>query len=188
MNAADRKQTKDSLKKYGMVDPVIVNTFPSRKDRIVGGNHRVQLWKELGNSTIPTIEVYLDEAEEKELVVRLNKNKGSFDMELLNQYYERGHLLEMGFKEKELKPIEDEFDKKFNAITNSEAEMPIVPKFSEQYSSVIIFADNELDYNWLKNVLKITRAKDYKNSRVGECQVITVKQFQEIWEEATDGN
>lgn len=61
--------------------------------------------------------------------------------------------------------------------------MPIVQKFNERYNSVLIFSNNEMDFNWLRNVLDLKRKKDYKNTRIGETLVITVQEFQKIWEE-----
>jgi len=106
-------------------------------------------------------------------------------MELLHEYFDRSFLFDVGFTEKEVGKLQSEFDEKFNAITNDQAEMPIVPQFNEKYDSVIIFCNNELDFNWIRNVLRLEKSKDYKNSRVGEARVLTVQQFQKIWEEAT---
>jgi hypothetical protein len=59
--------------------------------------------------------------------------------------------------------------------------LPIVPKFSEKYTAVMIFCDNEMDENWLRNVLKLRKARDYKTERIKETSVITVKEFQKLW-------
>lgn len=36
----DFKALKDSLRKFGMLDPLIVNSNPERKDIIIGGHQR----------------------------------------------------------------------------------------------------------------------------------------------------
>lgn len=101
------KDLKDSLKRFGIVDPVIVNKHPERMDIIVGGHQRSKVWKDLGNDTISTVEVELSPDKEKELNVRLNKNTGQFDMDALANYFEQDDLIEWGFDEGELVGFDD---------------------------------------------------------------------------------
>jgi DNA modification methylase len=56
----------------------------------------------MGNSTIPTVELNLTLEKEKELNVRLNKNTGQFDMDMLANHFETDDLIEWGFSEGEL--------------------------------------------------------------------------------------
>jgi hypothetical protein len=76
----------DSLKRFGMVDPVIVNRHPDRDSIVVGGHQRLRIWGELGNATIPTVEVNLDRDRERELNVRLNRNVGEWDWNALADF------------------------------------------------------------------------------------------------------
>lgn len=131
-----------------MLLPIIVNKHPERVDVIIGGNQRWKILQDLGYDEIPTIEENLDLEAEKELNLRLNKNHGKFDDELLAMYFDRDMLVTAGWSEKELVEQASEYETKLNSITNDEAEMPIVPKFSEKYDAVIIFAENELDIGW----------------------------------------
>ena len=98
------KQLKKSLKTFGCVEPVVINSNPMRRDVIIGGHQRCKVWADLGNKTIPTVEVELDEAGEMELNVRLNKNTGEFDFDMLANYFEIDKLQEWGFNEAELFP------------------------------------------------------------------------------------
>ena len=95
-------ELKDSLIKFGFVDPVIVNKPPGRKNIIVGGHQRVTAWGQLGYDDVPVYYVDLTEAKEKELNVRLNKSGGQFDMALLNEFFDKNELLELGFDDVEL--------------------------------------------------------------------------------------
>ena len=95
------KQLKKSLKTFGCVEPVVINSNPMRKDIIVGGHQRCKVWFDLGNDTIPTVEVELDEAAEMELNVRLNKNTGEFDFDMLSSYFDMEVLKEWGFQDYE---------------------------------------------------------------------------------------
>ncbi len=108
------KQLSDSLRRFGVVDPVIVNVHEDRKDIIIGGHQRSKVWQKLGNETIPTVELSLTLDQEKELNVRLNKNTGQFDMEMLKDHFETDDLIEWGFTDVELEWQED--------VTHLEAE------------------------------------------------------------------
>ncbi len=96
------RQLKDSLQRFGIVDPVIINTHPDRKNIIIGGHQRSKVWEDLGNKTIPTVELELTLEKERELNVRLNKNTGQFDMDLLANNFEQDQLIDWGFVEGEL--------------------------------------------------------------------------------------
>ena len=98
---------KDSLKRFGIVDPVLVNVNPERKDIIIGGHQRLKVWKHLGNEKIPTIELDLTLDKEKELNVRLNKNTGQFDKDALANFFETDDLIEWGFEEYEFGFVDD---------------------------------------------------------------------------------
>lgn len=60
---------KESIKKFGFVDPVIVNTSTGN---LVGGHQRTKAAIALGLESIPMVEVELSPAEEKALNVTLN--------------------------------------------------------------------------------------------------------------------
>jgi len=102
------KQLKKSLKTFGCVEPVVVNSNPLRRDVIIGGHQRCKVWADLGNESIPTVEVDLDEAHEMELNVRLNKNTGEFDMDTLSSYFDMDSLKEWGFEDYEFGVVQDE--------------------------------------------------------------------------------
>jgi len=95
------RQLADSLKRFGIVDPVIVNKHPDRMDIIIGGHQRTKVWESLGNKKIPTVGMSLTLDREKELNVRLNKNTGHFDMDMLEEHFAQSELIEWGFQEHE---------------------------------------------------------------------------------------
>jgi len=108
LTAEQHQQLKDSLSRFGMVDPVIVNTHPERENIIVGGHQRAKVWSAMGNDTIPTVEVKLTPAKERELNIRLNKNSGQWDEQALQEYFNTDELVEWGFDNEELKFFEPE--------------------------------------------------------------------------------
>ena len=65
---------KKSLDKFGVVDPIIIN-----KDyTVIGGHQRLKICKELN--------------------IRLNKNTGEFDMDILANEFDIDNLVDWGFK------------------------------------------------------------------------------------------
>lgn len=98
-------QLKESIKRFGLVDPVICNSAPERKNVIIGGHFRVEVAKEMEMATVPVVYVQIaDLSKEKELNLRLNKNTGEFDLELLAEFDE-AFLADIGFDSQDLDDI-----------------------------------------------------------------------------------
>lgn len=103
-----KQDLKDSITRFGVVDPIIVNGAEDRKNVILGGHFRFTVLGELGYTEVPVIYINIPDIErEKELVIRLNKNQGEFDLELLAQFDE-SFLKDMGFDSVELDKVFDE--------------------------------------------------------------------------------
>ena len=92
---------KASMEKFGCVDPIIININPDRQNVVVGGHQRLRILRDLGAEKVPTVSVNLSEEDERELNVRLNKNGGDWDMDLLSNF-DIVDLKEWGFKDIEL--------------------------------------------------------------------------------------
>jgi len=101
-------QLKDSINRFGLVDPLIVNKNKDRKNILVGGHQRLRIAKEIGLESIPCVEIDLTLDQEKELNIRLNKNVGEWDYDALANYFDVGELTEWGFSNDELQFYEDE--------------------------------------------------------------------------------
>ncbi len=89
------KDLKESITKFGIVDPLIVN---KNSYTIVGGHQRYKICKELGYKEIGCIILDLDKEQERELNIRLNKNTGEFDMDILANEFDIEELTDWGFK------------------------------------------------------------------------------------------
>ena len=91
---------KESIEKFGIVDPIIIN----KDNTIIGGHQRYKIFKDiidkdsLLNITIPCVVLHLSKEEERELNVRLNKNTGEFDMDILANEFDIDELVDWGFK------------------------------------------------------------------------------------------
>ena len=94
---------QDSIRKFGLVDPILINVNPERKNIIVGGHQRFKICKELDFKTVPCVELNISEQEEKELNIRLNKNHGQWDFDSLANYFDADDLVDWGFNMKEIK-------------------------------------------------------------------------------------
>src|SRR3989338_3720002 len=100
-----KSQLKKSVSKFGMVDPIICNNAPKRKNIVIGGHFRLEVAKELKIETVPVVYLNIpDIQKEKELNLRLNKNTGEFDWELLAEFNE-GFLSSVGFSSEELDDV-----------------------------------------------------------------------------------
>jgi DNA modification methylase len=105
------KEAKDalteSIRRYGLVDPILVNSAPERKNIIIGGHFRVEIARDLGIKEVPVVYIEIPDIErEKELCIRLNKNTGEFDWSLLSEFNEE-FLKDIGFSSEELDQIFD---------------------------------------------------------------------------------
>ena len=96
------KQLKDSITRFGLVDPIIVNKNEERKNIIVGGHQRVRIAKDMKIKEVPCVEVDLTLDKERELNIRLNKNSGSWDYDALANMFDTDELTDWGFTEGEL--------------------------------------------------------------------------------------
>lgn len=105
---AAAEKLKDSIRRFGLVDPLIVNAAPKRKNIVIGGHFRLEMAKALGIEQVPVVYVNIpDIAKEKELNLRLNRNTGAWDWDLLKGF-DVALLAEVGFDDVDLGNIWDD--------------------------------------------------------------------------------
>ena len=98
---------RESITKFGLVDPILVNSAPERKNIVIGGHFRLKIAKDLKYDKVPVVYLNIPDIEkEKELNLRLNKNLGEWDFEMLKQISEE-MLTGVGFNSEELDEIFD---------------------------------------------------------------------------------
>ena len=85
---------KKSIERFGLVDPIIVN----KDNTVIGGHQRLKIIKSLGEKTIGCIVLDLNKEQERELNIRLNKNSGEFDFDILSSEFDIEELVDWGFK------------------------------------------------------------------------------------------
>lgn len=149
----DRADLQESIDKYGMVVPLVINSG-SRNNRLIGGHQRLGIYGERGleevDVMVPSRELTIEE--EMRLNLRLNKNTGEWDDEKL-QDLNVGMLLEVGFGDEELSNIfdnvellgDDEFLKK--AIDEAKKETNVKPGEIYQLGNHRLMCGNAGDEN-----------------------------------------
>lgn len=109
---ADFEKLKTSIKDnpdYFEARPIICSDRTG-KNVILGGNQRYEAAKALGMSEVPVIVLHgLDEAREREIVIRDNVNNGDWDFDILANEWDAEQLQEWGLDEvKPFKEIEED--------------------------------------------------------------------------------
>ena len=96
----EEKQLKTSIKKFGLIDKLIINT----DNIVIGGHQRLQILKSL---KIKNVECWvpdsiLSDEEIEELNIRLNKNSGQWDYDILANEWDAEKLMEWGFNSNDI--------------------------------------------------------------------------------------
>ena len=123
------QELKDGIEEFGLVSPLVVNENPERKNVIVGGHQRLKLWEELGNTEVDCSIVNLPLDKERKLNIKLNKNGGTFDDDLLKEFFDYEELIEWGFTATELFDM-DEKEIKDNDENKKLSDTFVIPPFS----------------------------------------------------------
>lgn len=99
------EQLEESIKRHGVVDPLVVNSAGNRKGIIIGGNFRYEVLKKMGFENVPVVYINVpDPKKESELIIRLNKNVGDWDWAMLAEFDE-SFLGQVGFTSEEIDEI-----------------------------------------------------------------------------------
>lgn len=143
-SSAAIEQLTESIKRYGFVDPLLVNSAPGREGVVIGGHFRLSIAKKLKLKELPVVYVNIPDLErEKELNIRLNKNVGDWDFELLAEF-DQAFLSGVGFSSEELDEVfkidetPEEFDLK------KELEKLDIRKISIQKGDVYALGDSRM--------------------------------------------
>jgi len=138
----DYAQLEHSMKIFGLIDKPIVNADMT----CIGGHQRISV---LRNQGVERVEVWMPERllskeEVRELNLRLNRNHGEFDYDLLANEFEIEELFQFGFDEEELGLPKDEKKKK------------------QKYKIDIEFADKDSLESALSEIYEISVGHDAK--------------------------
>ncbi len=136
---------QESLQKFGVVDPLIVNSHPSRQNIVIGGNMRLKVLKDMKYTEVPVVYLNLDEAKERDLNVRLNKTGGEFDLDLLKDFDE-SLLEDIGFSSEELDDIfiDDDLEEKNSFDLKKELKKLDIKEISVQKGDIYQLGESRL--------------------------------------------
>lgn len=134
------KHLKDSLQRFGIVDPIIINKNEDRKNIVIGGHQRIKVATDLGIEELPCVELDLTIEKEKELNVRLNRNTGQWDYDMLANHFDLEELISWGFGEDELALPDPE---PLDGLTDPD-DVPEVDEPTAKLGDVWILGDHKL--------------------------------------------
>ena len=175
-----KRGLKQSIKKFGYLGGIVYN---KRTKKIVGGNQKVALLKEMGIEEAEVIVVDINEIEEKALMLALNNQgiQGEFSSEVQNilddikaegpDLFDELRLFTISFDDEELDLGTSEIE-----TEESIYEQTILQPF-EHYDYVVILSRTTQDWEWLKEFLELKHvdASIAKAKKIGIGRAIDVK-------------
>lgn len=177
--ASDREfgDLRNSLKRFGFVDPVLVNGNENRKNIIIGGHFRVAVAKKMGIEKVPVIYLDIEDLEkEKELNLRLNKNTGGWDWSILANLNE-SLLRDVGFDNQDLKKL-------VGSDESVMGEEIFTSEVLEENNYLVFTFDNVMDWNFVKeqmNIKSVNALDSHKGyERKGIGRVLNGKKLIEL--------
>lgn len=118
---------KASLGKFGLAEPIVINT----NNTVIGGHQRLRTMADLyGVDFLVQVNVphrQLELEEEKELNIRLNRNVGEWDWEVLNKEFQVEDLMDWGFQSFEFGMSKQNLD--FVASKEDDGEEEEMPEY-----------------------------------------------------------
>ena len=161
---------------------LIVVEYMDGKYVVVCGNLRLRACKELGYKTVPCKVLPADTPPKKlrEYAAKDNINYGEDDKDIIaNEWAEfQSELADWGMEFEQPK-AKDKFRERFDAMNNETALYPLIPKYDEHHELFIIQSSNEVDSNWLREVLDMQHMRSYKTGKVSKSNVISIQDFRE---------
>lgn len=94
------EQLKKSISKFGLIDKPVI----TKDGRLIGGHQRVHVMMSSGftDCDVWVCEDDLSDKDVEELMLRLNRNTGEWDWDLLANNFEIDDLLDIGFDESDI--------------------------------------------------------------------------------------
>lgn len=102
----DERQLAKSIDKFGLIDLPVIN----HDNRVIGGHQRLRILQDM---LVTTVDCWVPDGSEltddeiDELNIRLNRNQGEWDWDILANEWEVNDLLDWGFSSEEIEGKED---------------------------------------------------------------------------------
>jgi hypothetical protein len=177
MSAVMKQKLRESYQKFGNVELPVLDF----DNMIIAGHqrHDVKLMDGCGEELTSVVKPNrkLTELEYKEYNVISNALKGDFVGEILAEHFsEVENLADYGLQLDELDALMEKQEK-----SEMEAELPIVPKMAESYTSFVIVCKNDVDATHLAEKFGVEVGRCYKSSKVGMMHVLDGKEVIRLW-------
>jgi ParB-like chromosome segregation protein Spo0J len=165
----------ESLREFGQHRPMVVQ---HSNGEVAVGNHMLKAMLQLGWTEGDILLV--DDGDEKAMRRAIADNavgdKAGWDEEELAEVMQEvGAVPGM---------TEADIDKLMAKIAPppkvDEPTYPLVPRLNEKYDYVVVFCENETDWNWLQTRFDLRKERSYKSEAVATSHVITVARLQEL--------
>ena len=100
MSKTDAQHLQKSMEKFGVCEPIVINW----NGVIIGGHQRARTLRKMGHKEVDVClpSTPLSEKEADELNIRLNKNSGDWDFDILGNSWDASDLTDWGFTLDEL--------------------------------------------------------------------------------------
>lgn len=178
---ATRRSIEESPEMLELRELIVVE-YMDGKYVVVCGNLRLRACKELGYKTVPCKVLPADTPAKKlrEYASKDNINYGENDKDIIANEWAKyqSELANWGMEFEQPKP-KDKFRERFEAMDNDSAVYPLIPKYDEKHELFIIQSSNEVDSNWLREVLDMQHMRSYKTGKVSKSNVISIQDFRE---------
>ncbi len=164
---------------------LIVFPYDNGRFVVVCGNLRLRACKELGYTELPckVLDAKTKPKKLREYATKDNVSFGETDVDIQQNEWDKSELQDWGVEfapEKE----KDEFQERFDAITDDTALYPLIPKYDEKHELFIIQSASEVDSNWLRERLGMQRMRSYKTGKVSKSNVIDIKDVRHALEDS----
>lgn len=155
LSKKQKYQLEQSFKKFNYVEVIAIN----KDNTILAGHQRAMMLKLLGRENeeidvrVPNRLLNVDEA--KEYSLRSNKNTADWDYEALVKEFEAKYLVDIGFKQEDLKKAsgDDGF------LENDERVVDLEPEPFEHWDYLVVVADNQHDWLFLEQFFNIRKVR-----------------------------
>lgn len=177
MSAEQKRALEGSLQKFNVVEIPVINA----DDTLIAGHQRAEVMIAIGRGE-ETTDVrmpsrLLTELELKEYNIASNAIRGNFVDEILREHFAEVDLKSLGVDLPDIDKLLGQ-----DAVSRERKPVyPIVAEFSEKYDAFVIVSENEIDSNFIREVLQLATLQSYKNESIGQTNVIRAKEFIKRW-------
>lgn len=157
---------KNAIEKFDMVEPVVWN---KRTGNVVGGNQRLAVMKYLGKTKTLVSVIDVDETQEKLLSVALNKIKGTWDFEKLENLFSEldySSLDITGFGADEIALIFEKADEVYGNVETEDDIYGTVETYGESWVLQLKFESIDAAKNFVEKEKMDLKLKDGTHTAV----------------------